>query len=92
MVRGHGGFGDSESTELIASENPSVFFTLTAIALFSFIFPLLHQDFQISNAEPFIILLAPSVSLEITMGLGIFTCYSLYNLLKLVSSLVKELV
>ena len=68
------------------------FFTLTAIALFSFIFPLLHQDFQISNAEPFIILLAPSVSLEITMGLGIFTCYSLYNLLKLVSSLVKELV
>lgn len=68
------------------------FLILTVVSLFSCIFPLLDQDFQISNAEPFIILLAPSVSLEITMGLGIFTCYSLYNLLKLISSLVKELI
>ena len=59
------------------------FFTGTSIFPCLFHFPAcLVVIFQIPNANPFGILLATSVSPEITMGLGLF-CYSLHNLPKL---------
>ena len=59
------------------------FFTGTDIFPLSLVFHLLGCNFQILNTNTFGILLATSVSPEITMALGILLCYFLHNCLKL---------